>query len=571
MQPPAITIDDLTIKTTTSSGGITAELSPSKAAKSLCDKLTLVMIGGDDSIWYFDGQIYQNQGKEYIKDLIYSTAGDLADKRLVNEILDRIGSKLRLSPVTFNPNPSLLGVDNGVIDCSTGSFRPYARQDLITDKLAVHYDKNARCPEIIKFIESVTPSSNDRITLIDIIASGAYRKALHYIAFLIGHGSSGSSTFIHLLQAFYGAENTEAIPLNELVDRPFALSSLRNVRFSVGQEIEAVKKSGTSRIKEISGGDWISADVKNKDRARFQGWTKLIFKGNAVPRFTDTTWAFRRRFVEIKLPYKFVPEIDHEEPNQRRMDPDIEEKITTPEELSGLLNLLITRLPSIIRNKRIHQTKGQYEEYRQQVDSVTTFLDLFCTYYPESKSFRIPVKDIYGHFLRWCDLIMGNQVDVRQFGRYIKHHCENKPGIETTIEGKTVTVYPGLTFDKDKFDEVIKDLHTGLKPDETGLKTGLEHSQQILITGYTGLESNVEGTWGNIHALYGPLYREECENGQNDPILPVFDSKRPRGDPISNPVKPDIHPVPSVVEEFLADGGKSSLDRFLAEFPEASE
>jgi len=529
------------------------------------------MTGGDDSIWYFDGQIYQNQGKEYIKDLIYSTAGDLADKRLVNEILDRIGSKLRLSPVTFNPNPSLLGVDNGVIDCSTGSFRPYARQDLITDKLAVSYDKNARCPEIIKFIESVTPSSNDRITLIDIIASGAYRKALHYIAFLIGHGSSGSSTLIHLLQAFYGAENTEAIPLNELVERPFALASLRNVRFSIGQEIEAVKKSGTSRIKEISGGDWISADVKNKDRARFKGWTKLIFKGNAVPRFTDTTWAFRRRFVEIKLPYKFVPEIDHGEPNQRKMDPDIEEKITTPAELSGLLNLLITRLPTIIRNKRIHQTKGQYEEYRQQVDSVTTFLDLFCTYYPESKSFRIPVKDIYGHFLRWCDLIMGNQVDVRQFGRYIKHHCENKPGIETTIDGKTVTVYPGLTFDKDKFDEVIKDLHTGLKPDETGLKTGLEHSQQILITGYTGLESNVEGTWGNIHALYGPLYREECENGQNDPILPVFDSKRPHGDPIFNPVKPDIHPVPSVVEEFLADGGKSSLARFLAEFPEAAE
>jgi len=566
LPPPTITIDDLTTRTTTSNGAIVPELSPSKAAKSLCDKLTLVMTDSDDSIWYFDGQIYQNRGKEFIKNLVYSRAGDLADKRQVNEILDRIGSKLRLSPVTFNPNPALLGVGNGVIDCSTGSFRPYARQDLITDKLMVGYDKNARCPEIIKFIESVTPCSNDRITLVDIIASGAYRKALHYIAFLIGHGSSGSSTLIHLLQAFYGAENTEAIPLNELVERPFALSSLRNARFSVGQEIEAVKKSGTSRIKEISGGDWISADVKNKDRARFQGWTKLIFKGNAVPRFTDTTWAFRRRFVEIKLPYKFVPEKDPGEPNQRKMDPDIEEKITTPAELSGLLNLLITRLPTIIRNKRIHQTKGQYEEYRQQVDSVTSFLDLFCTYYPESRSVRIPVKDIYGHFLEWCDLIMGNQVDVRQFGRYIKHHCENKPGIETTIDGKTATVYPGLTFDKDKFDEVIEDLHTGLTPDKAGLDIGLKQCQKILITRYTGLESNVEGIWGDIHASYGSLYREECENGQNDPFLPVSDSKRPSGDPIFNPAKPDIKPV---VSEFMADGGTASKERLLKEFPEA--
>jgi putative DNA primase/helicase len=570
MQPP-ITIDDLTTRTTTSNGAVVPELSPSKAAKSLCDKLTLVMTGGDDSIWYFDGQIYQNQGKEYIKDLIYSTAGDLVDKRQVNEVLDRIGSKLRLSPVTFNPNPSLLGVDNGVIDCSTGSFRPYARQDLITDKLPVIYNKNARCPEIIKFIEGITPSSNDRITLIDIIASGAYRKALHYIAFLIGHGSSGSSTLIHLLQAFYGAENTEAIPLNELVERPFALSSLKNARYSIGQEIEAVKKAGTSRIKEISGGDWISADVKNKDRARFQGWTKLIFKGNAVPRFADTTWAFRRRFVEIKLPYKFVPEVDPDEPNQRKMDPDIEEKITTPEELSGLLNLLLTRLPTIIRNKRIHQTKGQYEEYRQQVDSVTSFLDLFCAYYPESISVRIPIKDIYTNFQQWCDLVIGNSVDYRQFGKYVKHHCENRSGLETTIEGKTVTVYQGLTFDQDRFNEVIKNLQTGLTPDGTGLKTGLEHSQQTLITGCTGLESNVEATWGKIHLSFGPLYGEECENGRNDPFLPVSDSKRSHGNPVFNPLKPDVHPVPSVVEEFMQDGGRASLKRFLAEFPEAAE
>jgi hypothetical protein len=202
------------------------------------------------------------------------------------------------------------------------------------------------------------------------------------------------------------------------------------------------------------------------------------------------------------------------------------------------------------------------------VDSVTSFLDLFCTYYPESRSIRIPVKDIYGHFLNWCDLIMGNQVDVRQFGRYIKHHCENKPGIETTIDGRTVTVYPGLTFDKDRFDEVIEDLQTGLTPDKTGSDIGSKNSQQILITGYTGLESNVEGIWGDIHASFGPLYREGSKNGQNDPINPVFDSMRPRGDPIFNPIKPDIDPV---ILEFMADGGKSSLDRFLAEFPEAVE
>lgn len=577
---PSLTLDDLTIKKTTSSGAIIPEFSPTKAAKSLCDKLTLAMTLDDDHIWCFDGEIYQSQGKELLKTLIYSIAGDLVDKKAVGEVLDRISSKLKLAPVVFNPRPELLGVKNGVIDCSTGTFRPYSKHDLITGKIPVVYDKNARCPEIIKFIESITPDNNNRVTLIDIIASGAYRKALHYIAFLIGHGSSGSSTYIHLLQAFYGAESTEAIPLDELLTRPFALSALEGVRFSIGQETEAFGKSQTARIKEISGGDWLSADVKNKARRRFRAWVKLIFKGNAVPRFTDTTWAFQRRFIEIKLPYKFVPEVDPNEPNQRKLDPDIEEKITAPSELSGLLNLIITRLPKIIKDQRIHQVNGQYTEYKQQVDSVATFLDQFCIYYPEARSIRIPVKEIYSHFQRWCDLVMGNLVDSRQFGRYIKHHCENKPGLETTIDGKTATVYPGLVFDIDKYNTVIKELETGLRPDETGLKTGLKESPQLLITGYTGLKSSIDTLWTHIWTSFGPLYREECENGQKDPVHPVFDSINHSGNPVFNPVKPDIHPVPSqdpdeqrrmaIVLEFMRDGGKASKERFLKEFPEAA-
>lgn len=448
-----ISIDDVCNRVTSKDGTVTHVFAREKAAEALCNKLTLVMTEGNDRIWWFNSQIYRDNGKEYIKHLLYSVAGDDVDKRTVNEVLDRVSSRLQLSPKIFNPNPCLLGLANGVLDCKTSKFRNYVKNDLITDQLPVHYDPAAKCPEIIRFIEDLTPNYDDRINLIDIFASGAYRKALAYIAFLIGHGSSGSTTYIDLLQAFYGEGNTEAIPLNELVEKQFALSSLKNARFSIGQEVEDVKKSGTARIKEISGGDWISADVKNKDRARFRGWTKLIFKGNGVPRFSDSTWGFRRRFDEIKLPYKFVPIVDPAEPNQREMDPDIITKITSPAELSGLLNLIAVRLPWIIENSRIYKAEGQYEAYKVQVDSVISFLDIFCTYYPEAISIRVTVKNLYDHFQKWCTLTMANEVDVRQFGRYVRRYCENKPGLETTINGITATVYPGLSFDQGKYNE----------------------------------------------------------------------------------------------------------------------
>lgn len=580
MKPP-ISLDDLAVPNINEqTGAIKGYIFiRSKAATAVLHKLDLAMVHSDDKIWRFNGQIYQNNGKEYIKDVLYSIAGNAVEKKEVNEVLDRVVSRLQLSPITFNPNPCLLGLSNGVLDCETAIFRLYAKSDLITDQLPVTHDSKARCPEIIKFIESLTPDYDDRITLIDILASGAYRKALAYIAFLIGHGSSGSSTFIHLLQAFYGTECTEAIPLNELIEQRFALSTLKDARFSIGQEIDEVKKAGTARIKEISGGDWISADVKNKDRARFRGWTKLVFKGNHVPRFADSTWGFRRRFTEVKLPYKFVPVVDPNEPNQRKADPDIDKKITTQSELSGLLNLIAARLPWIIKHKRIYKREGQYEDYKQQVDSVTNFLDAFCAYYPESTSVRIPVKEIYTHFLCWCTFTMANEVDVRQFGGYVKRYCENKPGLETTVNGKTVTVYPGLVFDKEKYEAEIDKLQsllkTGSNRNSTGSNTGLKSSQQTSITGITGLNSikdsnrgvSSKDLWDEIVSLYGPLYREECENCKNNPVDPVFDKQSPQSNPIFNPVKPDLYPV---VEEFLADGGQSSLERFTSEFPEAA-
>jgi P4 family phage/plasmid primase-like protien len=561
-----------------------------EASRILCNRLTLVMAEGSDDIWRFNGRVFQSDGNEHIKYLLYSTAGNEVDTRIANEVVDRIKSELQQSPQVLNPKPYLLGVENGVLDCKTAKYRPYAKEDLITDQLPVRYDPAAKCPEIIRFIESITPNYDDRITLIDIFASGAYRKALAYIAFLIGHGSSGSTTYIELLQAFYGEKNTEAIPLNELVEKQFALSSLKNARFSIGQEIDEVRKAGTARIKEISGGDWISADQKNKDRVRFRGWTKLIFKGNEVPRFTDATWGFRRRFVEVKLPYKFVPIIDPDEPNQRMMIPDIIDRLTTPAELSGLLNLIAVRLPWIIENKRIYRGEGQYEAYRLQVDSVTAFLDAFSSYYPESKSVRESVKTIHEYYQKWCTLTLANEVDVRQFGKYVRRYCENKPGLETTIGGKTATVYPGLTFDKDKYDEEIANLHsqlvTGLNRNTNGSNTGLKSILQIPITGYTGLNSidntididiSSKDLWDEIVSLFGSSTWEEQEKAKIDPVIPVSDKQRPGDNPASNPAKPDCIPVFSVVEEecraqrvqeYLATGGQAGLQRLKAAFPE---
>lgn len=429
------------------------------------------LVSDGSLLWYFDGNIYKNTAESYLANLLYSVGGSIVSSYHVAETLKRLNARLKMNPVTLDPFPHLLGVTNGVVNIISGEFRDYLPEDLITNQIPVEFDPEAHCPTIIKFLEDLTPNDHDRITLLDIIASGAYRQALYYIAFLIGHGASGSTKFIELIQAFYGNKTTEAVPLRELTESRFALSRLKYARYSFGQEIDNVRKAGTERIKELSGGDWISSDVKNeKERARFRGWTKLVFKGNKIPSFTDNTYGFKRRFIQVPLPYRFVADPDPKEPNQRKEDPDILTKITTSSELSGLLNLILSRLPFLIKARTIYRRGGQYERYKDQTESVYAFLEEFCPYYPELVSIRIPIKTLYEKFMKWADLTLSNQVDVRQFGKLVSKYCEIV-ALDTRIDGNHVTVYPGLFFEAAHYDSRIKTMEADL---ESRKKAGRE-------------------------------------------------------------------------------------------------
>ena len=526
---------------------ITRTFSQTKAADVLVKEFDLLMTADDDkAVWYYNGRIYSKLGLPYVYRTLLQLQKDHIDRKMLQEVQIRIQADLHLRPVVFNPFPSLVSLENGVLDCRNSEFRPFRSEDLITDQLQVKYDRAAKCPGIIQFIESLTPDTADRITLIDILASGAYRRALHYVAFLLGHGGSGSSTFIQLLQSFYGTTTTEAVPLKELLESRFALSALKDARYSIGEEIDEVGEAGTSAVKRVSGGDWISADQKNKGRARFRGWTKLVFTANKIPRFTDETWAFRRRFIEVQLPFKFVQTVNPNEPNERQGDPKILDKITLSSELSGLANLIAARLPWITKNCQIYRKPGHYEAYKEQTDSVTTFLERYCTFLVDASSFRIPVNRLHGYFKRWADLTMGNLVDARWFGRFIKRYCNGRPPIETTIDGHTCTVYPGLVFDEIKYNEEIAELERrliGSNRKDIGSVNGLGTDNNRPSTGLTGLYSLVdpdrevtpEVFWDEIRIIFGG---EDVP--QNNPADTVISSTGPDIHPFSDPVENQI-------------------------------
>ncbi len=467
---PNITTDELlygTGKFDKDTGKEIMKLSPTKAANAILEKCTLAMRENDETIYIFDGKIYRKNGVQIIEFFLKNAVGDKALKYARSEVLALIRIELSLHPVIFDPYPNLLGCQNGVLELDTGTFRDYKKEDYITDPIPVTYNPDATCPEISKFINSITPIEADHETLFDILASGAYRKALMFIGFIIGHGSTGSSQYVHLIEKFYGAKSIEGLSLREVSEGRFALSNLENARFSIVNEVESVNASGTGKIKEISGGDRISSDVKyEKNRCRYLPFTKMLFKGNSIPKFADASYGFKRRYRKTFLPYKFVSSVDSSKLNQRQDDPKILEKMTTPEELSGLLNIIAKRMPGIIALGKIPDRHPEQEEEDEEtlINSVTTFFELFCD--DDGYDMNISTTELFEKFTEWANLTGGNLENRYRFRHLITTLLGRKPMVgklkvkDSTlkVEDKTVRGFPGLTFNKADYDITILQL-----------------------------------------------------------------------------------------------------------------
>ncbi len=515
-----ITHESLTQERLDNSGNVVLEFSPTKATDTLIENLRLKINIDNYKIHWFTGEIYHSEGASIIKHILYRIMQDEIHPSDVKEVIDRVDGVLRLYAIKFNPYPYLLGVENGVIDCRDKLIRAYSAEDLITDKIPVGYNPNARCPEILRFIESITPNCHDRITLLDIIASGAFREALYYIAFLIGHGASGSSTFCQLIDKFYGEQNSSGSGLQDLLRDQFALADLVEKRYLIGKEVDAVKSAGTSILKAISGGDRISVNAKFKDRVNLTLFTKLVFTGNAMPTFEDATYGFVRRYAPINLPYKFKDN-PKEGTNEKQKDPYILDKMSTEDELSGLLNVIMVRLPWIIRNKAIYREEENLSTHNEQSNSAESFLDKFCEF-DAGSSMKTEIGELYSWFEKWANLKVANLVDKKVFGKVVVNFCEGQKGQRTTKDKKHVTDYKGLSFNELAYCTEIAELEKGIIPSNSAsnpIKITSPKGQSIPIIASIALNSileedkavSAEELWDEICQLFGTKGDEEID------------------------------------------------------------
>jgi P4 family phage/plasmid primase-like protien len=226
------------------------------------------------------------------------------------------------------------GSDTVAVDLRTGKHRAPRREDYFTKH--TNAAPGGKCPQWEKFLDEVTAGKKELQAYLQRVAgynlTGSVRE--HVVFFYYGTGANGKGVFINTLRWIWGGYATVA-PMELFLwsphDRhPTEKAGLRGARMVVSQEIAKGRRWDEAKLKELSGGDPISARYMRQDFFEFMPQFKLNIVANNKPSFYGVDEAIRRRIHLIPFTVT-IPE--------KQRDPDLTDKLRA--EWGGILQWAI--------------------------------------------------------------------------------------------------------------------------------------------------------------------------------------------------------------------------------------
>ena len=193
----------------------------------------------------------------------------------------------------------LLNTPGGVVDLRTGRMRPHDRTDRMT-KIAAATPRGSS-PLWLAFIEQITQGDRAYAEYLQRFAgyclTGSTQE--HALFFLYGTGANGKSVFVNTLFTLLGDYAANA-PMDTFMEtrgdrHPTDLAGLRGSRFVGATETEQGRRWNESKIKEITGGDRVSARFMRQDFFTYVPQFKLVIAGNHKPAIRNIDEAMKRR------------------------------------------------------------------------------------------------------------------------------------------------------------------------------------------------------------------------------------------------------------------------------------
>jgi putative DNA primase/helicase len=192
-----------------------------------------------------------------------------------------------------------LNTPGGVVALKSGRIELHQREDRITKITTATPQGDS--PVWSAFLSEVTGGASDLIAYLQRVAGYCLTGVTceHALFFLYGTGANGKSVFVNVLSTILGdyAVNAPMETFMEAhVDRhPTELAGLRGARLVSCVETEQGRRWSEAKLKNMTGGDKISARFMRQDFFEYLPQFKLVIAGNHKPSMRNVDEALKRR------------------------------------------------------------------------------------------------------------------------------------------------------------------------------------------------------------------------------------------------------------------------------------
>lgn len=379
--------------------------------KYIKNKIKLYSTKDDNKseMWVYKNGIYIPQGKSEIKEILRDVLEEQFSVFVYNMVLNKIQADTFIDQDIFFSisYPNEIPVENGILNIITKELSNFTPDKVFFTRIPIIYNPKATCPKITQFLKDVLAKEDDEKIFYELGGFGLLKEYKYEKAFMfVGNGRNGKDKSLELLKRLVGVENCCSIPLNSLTSESFIISELFGKLFNLAGDLDNKDLKDTSMFKACTGRSLLGGQRKFLNNINFVNYAKFVFACNDLPMVYDTSKGFWDRWVLMNFPYTFVTKEEFDKAKDKTLlkikDEDIIDKITTPEEMSGFLNLCLIGLDRLIKNKRFSTTQGSDEVKSMWIRKSNSFV-AFCDEYIEGNyNGKISKKELRKKYSEYC-------------------------------------------------------------------------------------------------------------------------------------------------------------------------
>jgi putative DNA primase/helicase len=349
----------------------------------------------------------------------------------------------------WDPDPWVLGCENGLVDLRTGALRVGRPTDMVSRSTRVSYDPRATCPRWDRFLREVFAGDEELIAwfamLIGASLVGTSKEllAVHY-----GSGNNGKSVAFRTLGREVAGEYSVEVAVETVINANRSagaptsdLMRLRGARLAFTSEPEQGAKLKGGTLKRLATIDLMTGRELHGRQQEWEPSHTLHLATNHLPVAEDASEGFWRRIALIPWAVRFA---------KRGEGGD------APAEDPGLAAILAGEAPGIlgwaVRGAVAYATAGtlhpfpaavarETAAYRAEEDPLGGFLREWVVADADAVT---PGPKVYEQYATWAGLVGSKPMTAPVFGRAFteRHDRLGFPVRRRVVHGSPV--YEGL-------------------------------------------------------------------------------------------------------------------------------